>query len=240
MQPLITKLNTDKANPATNLAAPSKTSEAKLDLPKKKASESEWSTPRLNLQALLLDHQLMDSLNLNTLRVKEPTEPFSKSHPPIKLPLAHPSQDPASMELLHQLLEQETIQPPTNKECREAPTKPINLPPTRLQDSTKAETLEFIKLDHHLEQDMSHHIRSVSPLLQTSIKLDQQLVQEFTKPNLEVTQDQVQAVTNLTKEDHPTTTNQLLVTDLVVEVEPVNHHQLNTLAVQHTNSKRND
>ena len=119
-------------------------------------------------------------------------------------------------------------------------TKPISLPPTRLQDSTKAETLEFIKLDHHLEQDMSHHIRSVSPLLQTSIKLDQQLVQEFTKPNLEVTQHQVQAVTNLTKEDHPTTTNQLLVTDLVVEVEPVNHHQLNTLAVQHTNSKRND
>ena len=44
-------------------------------------------------------------------------------------------------------------------------TKPISLPPTRLQDSTKAETLEFIKLDHHLEQDMSHHIRSVSPLV---------------------------------------------------------------------------
>ena len=119
MQPLITKLNTDKANPATNLAAPSKTLEVKLDLPKKKASESEWSTPRFNLQALLLDHPLMDSLNLNILKVKEPTEPFSKSHPPIKLPLAHPSQDPASMELLHQFLELETIQQPTNKECRE-------------------------------------------------------------------------------------------------------------------------
>ena len=72
------------------------------------------------------------------------------------------------------------------------------------------------------------------------VGLGLQLVQEFTKPNLEVTQHQVQAVTNLTKEDHPTTTNQLLATDLVVEVEPVNHHQPNTLVVQHTNSKRND